>query len=690
MNTTAKLVKGIASHATAPISRQETQTIDLGNFACKIAALRDRLQRPLTYSEKILYSHLDDSFDKPIVRGHTQLKLRPLHIACHDATAQMALIQYISAGMDASAVPTTDLPRALDAHREVYEFMIIHQIVPKNYAIPGGMMIGTDSHTPNAGGWGWWLLGLGVGGADAVDVMAGLPVELKASKVLGVRLTGKLSGWAAPKNIISTVAGLISAKDGRDPIIEYLGPGVQTLSATGMATACNMGAETGATTSIFPYTPQMTEYLLATHRKEMARAIDLSRLEPRINGPFTPDLSTPVSKFRDAGKENEWPELTAGLIGSCINSSFEDMGGAAHLAKQGLDAGLRPKMPLLISPVSLQTREALEQAGILPIFKELGAIMLPNACGPCCGSWDRADMPKGIPNAIITSYNCNFSGRIISNPDTHVFLASLEVVMAKVFFTDLSFNPLADTLPTPTGHPFIFTFTPPTGPSLPLPETGYTNPTTSYLPPPSTRTSLTVKTSPQSSRLQRLVLSPPWSGLDFHTCPILIKTKGKCTTDHITPAGPWFRYRGHLENISTNTLIGAVNAETGSVNTVRNQFTGTDGSVPDTARCYKAQSRPWVIVADHNYGEGSSREHAALQPRYLGGVRVIAKSFARIHEANVKKQGMLVLAFQVEADYDRVGASDRAKWEAELDHSFTWEQIQYFRAGSALNLMTRK
>ncbi|KAJ5613731.1 hypothetical protein N7528_007385 [Penicillium herquei] len=752
------LARGFASHAQVPLSRLESQTINLSKFPSHVKVLRDRLNRPLTYSEKVLYSHLDESFDERIERGKSQLKLRPLRIACQDATAQMALIQFMSAGMESAAVPTTvhcdhlivsrdgeaqDLARALEAHREVYEFMesacqkynmgfwkpgagIIHQIVLENYAFPSGMMIGTDSHTPNAGGLG--MIAIGVGGADAVDVMAGLPLELKAPKVLGVRLTGELTRWASPKDIINAVAGEISVKGGTGSIIEYFGPGAKTLSATGMATVCNMGAETGATTSIFPYAPQMAEYLRSNHRHEMAAAVesiaqelqadegaeydsvielDLSTLEPRINGPFTPDLSTPLSHFGAAAKENNWPaKLTAGLIGSCTNSSFEDMGRAASLAQQALDAGLKPKMPLLISPGSLQTRDTLKEAGILPVFEKLGATMLPNACGPCCGSWDRVDMPKGTPNSIITSYNRNFSGRLDSNPATNVFLASPEVVMAKVFSEDLDFDPCVDTLPTPTGGEFRFQL--PTGDTLPA--NGYLDSDIAYKAPPADRGDVEVKINPSSERLQRLAPFEPWSGQDFKDCVILIKTKGKCTTDHITPAGPWFRYRGHLENISNNTLIGAVNAETDKVNTVRNQLTNEDGDVPGTARYYKAHDRSWVVIADHNYGEGSSREHAALQPRYLGGKAIIAKSFARIHESNLKKQGMLALTFADETDYDRIRASDRVsilglsdlapgsplklsvngEWEAQLDHTFTPEQIEYFKAGSALNMMAKK
>ncbi|GKZ23454.1 hypothetical protein AbraIFM66951_008488 [Aspergillus brasiliensis] len=754
------LPPGEVSTGTGEAKRPEEEKADNveGNVEMR------EYNRPLTYAEKVLYSHLDTSFDERIERGKTQLKLRPQRIACQDATAQMALIQFMSAGLDTAAVPTTvhcdhlivsrdgetqDLARAFDTHKEVYEFLetacqkynmgfwkpgagIIHQIVLENYAFPGGMMIGTDSHTPNAGGLG--MIAIGVGGADAVDVMAGLPLELQAPKVLGVHLTGRLSGWASPKDIINAVAGTLSVKGGTGSIIEYFGPGTQTLSATGMATVCNMGAETGATTSIFPYAPQMADYLRANHRHEMADAVqsivpelqadqgaeydqvielDLSTLEPRINGPFTPDLSTPVSRFGEAAAEHQWPgDLTAALIGSCTNSSFEDMGRAASLAQQALDAGLELKMPLLVSPGSVQTRETLQDAGILPVFERLGATMLPNACGACCGSWERVDMPKGTPNSIITSYNRNFSGRLDSNPETNVFLASPELVIAKAFSRELSFNPTTDTLATPSGKPFHFL--PPASASLPSKGYYYLSSDSAYSPPPANRDNISVKIHPSSTRLQKLPPFPPWPGHDFHNCLILIKTAGKCTTDHITPAGPWFRYRGHLENISNNTLIGATNAENGKVNSIRNQLTKQDGQeVPATARHYKQHGVPWVVIADHNYGEGSSREHAALQPRYLGGVAIIAKSFARIHEANLKKQGLLALTFENEADYDRIRAEDRVsilglgegefvpggtlrlvvnggQWEAVLRHSFTEEQIGYFRKGSALNVMAGK
>lgn len=670
----------------------------------------------------------------------------------------------MSAGFDATAVPTTvhcdhlivgrdggaqDLPVAMDKHREVYDFMasackrynmgfwkpgagIIHQIVLENYAFPGGLMIGTDSHTPNAGGMA--MLAIGVGGADAVDVMAGLPFEIKAPKVIGVRLTGQLSGWTSAKDVINKVAGILTVKGATGFIIEYFGPGAASLSATSMSTICNMGAETGATTSVFPYSATMSDYLIATRRDKMASAvksaqhelqadegaeydqiidIDLSSLEPHINGPFTPDLSTPLSDFGSMTREHSWPELTAGLIGSCTNSSFEDMSRAASLGQQALDAGLKPQMPLLVSPGSEQTRATLEKTGVLDVFARLQSTMLTNACGPCCGSWDRQDMQKGTKNSIITSYNRNFTGRLDSNPATNIFLASPEMVIAKIFSRNLAFNPTTDSLQTDDGTEFHFA--PPSGNSVPA--DGYVSADEVYTAPPrQDRSSIPILIDPESERLQRLKPFHPWSGEDFKDCTILIKTKGKCTTDHITPAGPWFRYRGHLENISNNTLIGAVNAENGKINLVTNQLTGIEGPVPSTARAYKAASQPWVVIADHNYGEGSSREHAALQPRYLGGVAIIAKSFARIHEANLKKQGLLALTFADEADYDRIKSSDRISirglqdlsasnsvwldiapienetepWTCRVNHSFTEEQVEYFKHGSALNLMAAR
>ncbi|UPL03840.1 hypothetical protein LCI18_014774 [Fusarium solani-melongenae] len=750
----------------APLSRFEPDhSVDYIGFLDKLPRLREILDRPLTYAEKVLLAHLDEGHEGKVIRGSTQLKLRPRRIACQDATAQMAIIQFMTAGLDKTAVPTTvhcdhlivgrdgsqkDLAGALASHGEVYEFMssacqrynmgfwkpnagIIHQIVLENYAYPGGMLIGTDSHTPNAGGMG--MIAIGVGGADAVDVMSGLPLEIMAPNVVGVKLTGQLSGWASPKDVINKVAGILGVKGGTGNIIEYFGPGAATISASGMASITNMGAETGATTSIFPYSDSMSAYLRATRRPELAEAvqlakhelradegaeydriieIDLSTLEPRINGPFTPDLSTPISKFGQAARENQWPEkLTAGLIGSCTNSSFEDLSRAASLAQQALDAGLKPKMPLLLSPGSEQTNQTLKREGVIDVFERLGSKVLSNACGPCCGSWDRTEMKKGTPNSILASYNRNFTGRLDGNPATHAFLSSPEMVMAKVFSDDLGFDPVRDSLVTESGDEFRFQ--PPRGDALPA--DAYENADHVYEAPSTDaqfRQTVTVQISPDSQRLQRLAPFRPWSGKDFHECPILIKTAGKCTTDHITTAGPWMRFRGHLENISNNTLIGAVNADNNQVNKVVNQITGEQGGVPDTARDYQQRGLPWVVVADHNYGEGSSREHAALQPRYLGGVAIIARSFARIHEANLKKQGMLALTFTDDTAYDRIKASDCVSivgladlapgqtvrlritskdgksWDTEANHTFTREQVEYFKAGSALNVMASR
>ncbi|KXJ87874.1 aconitase [Microdochium bolleyi] len=773
----ASVVRGLATVAAtplghplgrAPLSRFDSDhSVDYGDFLNKLPRSRKLAGRPLTYAEKVLLAHLDDGQDDRVVRGSTQLKLKPRRVACQDATAQMAIIQFMTAGLDKTAVPTTvhcdhlivgrdgsqqDLQGALVSHGEVYDFMasacqrynmgfwkpdagIIHQIVLENYAFPGGMLIGTDSHTPNAGGMG--MIAVGVGGADAVDAMSGLPFEITAPNIIGVKLTGQLSGWASPKDVISTVAGILGVKGGTGSIIEYFGPGARTISATGMSSITNMGAETGATTSIFPYSETMSAYLHATRRPELAEAlevakhelraddgaaydhvieIDLSTLEPRINGPFTPDLSTPISKMSEAVQQNNWPDkLTAGLIGSCTNSSFEDLSRAASLARQALDAGLKPKIPLLLSPGSEQTNQTLKREGVIQVFEKMGSKILSNACGPCCGSWDRTDMTKGTPNSILASYNRNFTGRLDGNPATHAFLTSPDMVMAKIFSDDLGFDPTKDTLVTESGDEFRFQ--PPSGNALPL--EAYENADHVYdapSPDSQVRQAVTVQISPDSQRLQRLAAFKAWSGRDFVDCPILIKTVGKCTTDHITTAGPWMRFRGHLENISNNTLIGAVNADNQQVNKVVNQVTGAHGGVPDTARDYQRRGLPWVVVADHNYGEGSSREHAALQPRYLGGVAIIARSFARIHEANLKKQGMLALTFADDAAYDKIQASDRisivglgelapgrevqlritpksgaaASWTTGAKHTFTREQVEFFRAGSALNVMAAR
>ncbi|KZL63532.1 aconitate hydratase, partial [Colletotrichum incanum] len=715
--------------------------------------------------KNVLFAHADNLGEERFERGKTQLKIRPRRIACQDATAQMAIIQFMSAGFECTAVPTTihcdqlivsrngqheDLPQALDQHKEVYDFMssaakkykmgfwkpgagIIHQTVLESYAFPGVMMVGIDSHTPNAGGMG--MIAIGVGGADAVDVMSGLPLELTAPNVIGVRLTGNLSGWATSKDVINKLAGILTVKGGTGSIIEFFGPGTETLSATSMATICNMGAETGATTSIFPYSDAMNAYLKATHRSDTAEAvhfasaelradsdaqydkvidINLSEVEPLINGPFTPDLSTPISKLSGAVSNEGWPkELTARLIGSCTNSSFQDMARAAELASQAMEAGLEPKMPLLVSPGSEQTRKTLEENGILKVFEKLGSKLLTNACGPCCGSWDCQDMERGTKNSIITSYNRNFTGRLDGNPATHIFLASPEIVMAKIFSKDLAFDPTSDFLNTPKGTEFRFR--PPRGDIMPVKR--YVN--TDYVynqPPTSGREAVRVQISDTSERLQLLAPFDRWHGEEFKDYNVLIKVQGKCTTDHITPAGPWFAYRGHLANISNNTLIGAMNAENGKTNTVHNWITGKEGDVPGTARAYKAASQPWVVIGDHNYGEGSSREHAALQPCYLGAVAILAKSCARIHETNLKKQGFLALNFVDEGDYYRVKPSDRISivglkglepgkevevkvtsretdtetWSLQASHTITSEQIEYFKAGSALNFMAQR
>ncbi|KUJ12402.1 aconitase [Mollisia scopiformis] len=743
-----------------PLSRYDPDSfIDYQSLDTNINAIRDSLRRPLTYAEKVLYSHIDNADEADIRRGNSYVKLRPTRVALQDATGSMALIQFMSASIDTVAVPTsvhcdhqvvakegrdTDVATSNQVNGEVYDFLksvcakysagfwkpgagIIHQTVLENYAYPGGLMIGTDSHTPNAGGLA--MAAIGVGGADAVDVMAGLAWEIKAPKVIGVHLTGSLSRWASPKDVILKLAGELTVRGGTGSIIEYFGPGINSLSCTGMATICNMGAETGATTSIFPYTNQMGRYLDATGRSHIRRAsesranrlaadpgaeydrvisIDLSSLEPHINGPLTPDLATPNSKFKELVGKNDWPrKLSAALIGSCTNSSFQDMSRAADLTRQALDAGLKPAVPLLLSPGSEQTRLTLDQAGVLETFDQAGATVLANACGPCCGSWERTDVKKGTPNSVVSSYNRNFTGRLDANPATSIFLTSPEMVLVKAFGGRIDFDPVTDSITAPDGKDFKFQ--PPI--SDILPENGFQNADYVYTPPPSERSDLTVDIDPASTRLQRLSPFPAWNNEDFVDMPILIKVVGKCTTDHITPSGKWFAWRGHLENISNNTLIGATNAANKSINSVKNVFTGTYNTVPETARHYKARNQDWVIVGDSNYGEGSSREHAALQPRYLNGKAVVAKSFARIHESNLKKQGMLPLTFSSEADYDRIEEDDRIslvdlknlssgrqvdmvvkkesgeKWRTKLHHTFNKEQIEYFKAGSALNLM---
>ncbi|KAK5045342.1 hypothetical protein LTR84_009448 [Exophiala bonariae] len=725
-----------------------------------LAIVRKRLNRPLTFAEKVLYSHLDDPQGQDIQRGVSYLKLRPDRVACQDATAQMAILQFMSAGLPSVATPTTvhcdhlieaqiggnkDLDRAIDINKEVYNFLstacakynigfwrpgsgIIHQIILENYAFPGALLIGTDSHTPNAGGLG--MAAIGVGGADAVDVMAGLPWELKAPKIIGVKLTGELSGWATPKDIILKVAGILTVKGGTGAIVEYHGPGVNSLSATGMATICNMGAEIGATTSIFPFNDRMYDYLGATKRKaigDFARGyaaelkedegseydqlieINLSELEPHINGPFTPDLATPISKFSQAVKDNGWPqELKVGLIGSCTNSSYEDMSRAASIAQDAMDHGVKAKALFTVTPGSEQIRATIERDGQLKTLEDFGGMILANACGPCIGQWDRKDVKKGEANSIISSYNRNFTGRNDANPATHSFVTSPDLVVAMTIAGDLSFNPLTDTLKDKDGNDFKLKA--PSGDGLP--RNGYDPGNDTYQAPPEERASVEVQVSPTSDRLQVLEPFTPWDGKDLTDLPILIKAKGKTTTDHISMAGPWLKYRGHLDNISNNMLIGAINEANGEANKVKHFKTGDWDAVPATARKYKKEGIKWVVIGDWNYGEGSSREHAALEPRHLGGSAIITRSFARIHETNLKKQGMLPLTFSNPEDYDKIKPDDKVDllvsdiqpgkpvimkvhpkdgkaFDIELSQTFNEGQLEWFRNGSALNAMAK-
>ncbi|KAI3622875.1 aconitate hydratase [Malassezia furfur] len=724
--------------------------------------VRDRLKRPLTMSEKIVYGHLDDPHGQDIERGVSYLRLRPDRVACQDATAQMALLQFMSAGLPHVAVPTTvhcdhliaastggpsDLARAKEENKEVYDFLatctakygigfwkpgsgIIHQIIIENYAFPGGLMIGTDSHTPNAGGLN--MIACGVGGADAVDVMADIPWELKCPKVIGVELKGKMSGWTSPKDVILKVAGELTVKGGTGAIVEYKGPGVSSLSATGMGTICNMGAEIGATTSVFPYNERQAKFLEATGRKQIADMaykyqanllpdrdaeydrhleIDLDKLEPYINGPFTPDLATPLSKFKDAVEENGWPhELRVALIGSCTNSSYEDMSRAASIASEALSHGLKTKSGFTVTPGSEQIRATIARDGQIETLHEAGGLVLANACGPCIGQWHRTDVKKGEKNSIITSYNRNFSGRNDANFATHAFVASPDLVTAMAFAGDLRFNPMTDSLKGADGKEFKFSD--PSG--VEIPAKGYDPGENTFQAPPEDGSKVEVIVRPDSDRLQFLEPFKKWDGKDPKDMPVLIKVKGKCTTDHISAGGPWLKYRGHLQNISNNCLIGATNIANNETNNVQNVLTGEWGTVPGTAVQYRDQGRPWVVIGDDNYGEGSSREHAALEPRYLGGYAIITRSFARIHETNCKKQGLLPLTFKDPKDYDLVRPDDLVDLEGvteiapgstitlvckhkdgsedriPLQHSFNENQIEWFKAGSALNLMAAK
>ncbi|MGY6522807.1 MAG: aconitate hydratase [Mongoliitalea sp.] len=735
-------------------------------FPSRIEAARKAVGRPLTLTEKILYAHLSEgaatqSYD----RGVSYVDFQPDRVAMQDATAQMALLQFMQAGRSKVAVPSTvhcdhliqaeigataDLTKAKDKNKEVYDFLasvsnkygigfwkpgagIIHQVVLENYAFPGGMMIGTDSHTPNAGGLG--MIAIGVGGADACDVMAGLPWELKFPKLIGVRLTGKLSGWTSAKDVILKVAGILTVKGGTGAVVEYFGDGARSLSATGKGTICNMGAEIGATTSIFGYDEKSEAYLRGTDRNDIADLanavkehltgdeevyanpekyfdqvidINLSELEPHINGPFTPDLAWPLSKFAAAVKENGWPaKLEVGLIGSCTNSSYEDISRAASLAKQAVDKKLVAKSEFTITPGSEQVRFTVERDGFLDVFGNMGGVVLANACGPCIGQWARHGADKQEKNSIITSFNRNFAKRADGNPNTHAFVASPEIVTALAIAGDLTFNPATDTLTNEDGQQVKLDE--PAG--LEMPTQGFAVEDAGYQAPAEDGSSVDVIVDPKSERLQLLAPFKPWEGTDLTGLKLLIKAKGKCTTDHISMAGPWLRFRGHLDNISNNMLIGAVNAYNGETNKVKNQLTGAYGEVPAVQRHYKAEGIGTIVVGDENYGEGSSREHAAMEPRFLGVRAILVKSFARIHETNLKKQGMLALTFANPADYDLIQEDDAidilgltefapgkpltvklthkdgSTDEITVNHTYNQGQIGWFKAGSALNLI---
>ena len=736
----------------------------------RVDAAREATGKPLTLAEKILYSHLwDGTPNKAFVRGKDYVDFAPDRIACQDATAQMALLQFMQAGKSKVAVPTTvhcdhliqakvgadkDLQSALNTSNEVFNFLesvsnkygigfwkpgagIIHQVVLENYAFPGGMMIGTDSHTVNAGGLG--MVAIGVGGADAVDVMAGMPWELKFPKLIGVQLTGKLSGWTAPKDVILKVAEILTVKGGTGAIVEYFGPGATAMSCTGKGTICNMGAEIGATTSTFGYDETMERYLRATDREDVADAanevkeyltadpevyanpeqyfdqvidINLSELGPLLNGPFTPDLSTSVgSDMTTKATENDWPlQVEWGLIGSCTNSSYEDVSRASSIAQQALDKGLATKAEFGINPGSEQVRYTAERDGILEIFEKLDAKIFTNACGPCIGQWARYEDPKNAPkNSIVHSFNRNFAKRADGNPNTHAFVASPELVAAIAIAGRLDFNPLTDTLINKDGEEVMLDE--PTG--WELPPKGFEVKENGYLAPEEDGSGVEVSVNPTSERLQLLTPFVPIGG-NVSGAKLLIKAFGKCTTDHISMAGPWLRYRGHLDNIANNTLIGAVNAYNKQTNFVKNQLTGEYDAVPKVQREYKAAGIPSIVVGDHNYGEGSSREHAAMQPRHLGVIAVLVKSFARIHETNLKKQGMLGLTFANESDYDLIQEDDTfnfvdlnefapgkpltieavhadgSKDTILANHTYNAGQIEWFKEGSALNLIKKQ
>ena len=732
----------------------------------RIAAARKVVGRPLTLSEKILYAHLwDGNAQAAYERGKSYVDFAPDRVAMQDATAQMALLQFMQAGKKRVAVPSTvhadhliqakvgatkDLQDSLNQNNEVFNFLssisnkygigfwkpgagIIHQVVLENYAFPGGMMIGTDSHTVNAGGLG--MVAIGVGGADAVDVMAGMAWELKFPKLIGVKLTGKLNGWSSAKDVILKVADILTVKGGTGAIVEYFGEGALNLSCTGKGTICNMGAEIGATTSTFGYDESMRRYLMATGRQDVVAAADviaehltgdsevyenpskyfdqlieinLSELEPHINGPFTPDRGTPVSKMKAEAEANGWPmKVEWGLIGSCTNSSYEDLARAASIVQQAVAQGITPKAEFGINPGSEQVRFTADRDGILADFEKMGTKIFTNACGPCIGQWDREGADKQEKNTIVHSFNRNFSKRADGNPNTHAFVTSPEMVAALAISGNLGFNPLTDTLTNDKGEQVKLN--PPVGDELP--KKGFAVDDNGYQAPAEDGSNVVIAVAPDSSRLQLLENFPAWDGKNIENAKLLIKAKGKCTTDHISMAGPWLKYRGHLDNISNNMLIGAENAFNGKANEVKNQLTGEYGEVPSVQRAYKAAGVSSIVVGDHNYGEGSSREHAAMEPRHLGVRAVIVKSFARIHETNLKKQGMLGLTFSSDSDYDKINEDDTFnfvdlvdfapgkpltleilhsngnKETIKLNHTYNESQIEWFKAGSALNLI---
>jgi len=737
------------------------------NYREKLTAIRKVLNRPLTYAEKVLYTHLWDKLTKEFKGGKDYVDLAPDRVAMQDATAQMALLQFMSAGKKTTAVPSTvhcdhliqaqvgakdDLLRANEENKEVYNFLesvsrkygigfwkpgagIIHQVVLENYAFPGGMMIGTDSHTPNAGGLG--MIAIGVGGADAVDVMAGMSWELKWPKIIGVKLTGKLNGWTSAKDVILKLAGILTVKGGTGAIVEYFGEGTNSISCTGKGTICNMGAEIGATTSVFPFDEKMSSYLRITKRADVAALaeglanelcaddevfknpekfydqvieINLSELEPHLNGPFTPDKAWPISQMKEAVKKENYPDkISVALIGSCTNSSYEDIDRSASIAKQALAKGLKAKSQFTITPGSEQVRATIDRDGQLKSLTGIGGLILANACGPCIGMWKRMDIKTGEKNTIVTSFNRNFAKRNDGNPETLAFVASPEITTALALAGSLSFNPMTDKLVNQKGQKVKLD--PPTGEELP--PKGFDEGSSGFIPPAKDGSGVEVKVDPKSERLQLLSPFNKWDGKDLVDLPVLLKAKGKCTTDHISMAGSWLRFRGHLDNISNNMFIGATNAYSGDTGKVKNIFSAETKPVPEVAREYKANGICWVVVGDENYGEGSSREHAAMEPRFLGGRAIIVKSFARIHETNLKKQGMLPLTFADPKDYDKIKEEDKvdllvtqlapgkqlkvvvkhkdgSKDEIMLNHTMNETQIGWFKAGSALNLIAEK